>query len=253
MDLGLHGKRAIVTGASRGIGRHTAEILADEGCAVGICARGAAGVKEAVASLETRGVGAFGRAVDVADPSTLTQWVRDAADALGGLDIVIANVSALGAGEGDEGWENAFNVDLMHTIRTIEAALPFLEGSDAASIVIVSSVAAREAGPFDGPYGTLKAALVRYGKGLAHSLAPEAIRVNVVSPGTIYFEGGFWHGVERENPEFFREALGSNPLGRMGRPEEVGRAIAFLASPASGFTTGTNLIVDGALTRGVQL
>ncbi len=128
-----------------------------------------------------------------------------------------------------------------------------LKNSDAAAIVIVASVAAREAGPFEGPYGGVKALLIRYAKGLAFQLAPEGVRVNAVSPGTIYVEDGFWGGVERDDPEFFEQALGWNPMGRMGRPEEVARAIAFLASPASGFTTGANLLVDGALTRGAQL
>lgn len=253
MDLGLEGKRAIVTGGSRGIGRHTAESLAEEGCGVGICARGAAGVREAVATIEAKGVTAFGRALDVADAPSLEAWVRDAAAALGGLDIVVANVSALGAGDGEEAWQNAFEVDLMHTVRTVQTSLPFLEQSDAAAIVIVSTVAAREAGPFEGPYGTVKAALIRYAKGLAFELAPRGVRVNVVSPGTIYFEGGFWHRVKREDPKFFERALGWNPTGRMGAPGEVARAIAFLASPASAFITGTNLLVDGGLTRGAQL
>lgn len=253
MKLGLAGKKAIVTGGSRGIGRATAELLAEEGCAVGICARGPEGVEETTAALEAKGSRAFGRALDVADAAALGAWVRDAAEALGGLDIVVANVSALGAGEGEEAWRNAFEVDLMHTVRTVEAALPFLEASDAAAVVVVASAAAREAGPFEGPYGTAKAALVRYAKGLAHRLAADGVRVNSVCPGTIYFEGGVWERVEREDPEFFRAALGWNPMGRMGTPEEVARAIAFLASPASGFTTGANLLVDGALTRGVQL
>lgn len=253
MDLGLEGRKAIVTGASRGIGRRTAEVLAEDGCAVGICARGAEGVEETVRALEGKGARAFGRALDVADGPALGAWVRDAADAFGGLDIVVANVSALGGGEGEEGWWRSFEVDVMHTVRTVEAALPFLRGSDAASIVIVSSVAAREAGPFGGPYGAVKAALVQYAKDRAVHLAPEGIRVNVVSPGTIYFEDGFWGRMKRENPQFYEGALGSNPLGRMGTPAEVARTIAFLASPASSFTTGANLLVDGAITPGVQL
>lgn len=253
MDLGLEGMAAVVTGGSRGIGWHTAEALAREGCAVGICARGAEGVERGVERLEALGVRAFGRALDVADGPALEAWVGDAAESLGGLDIAVANVSSLGAGEGEEAWRNAFDVDLLHTVRTVEAALPFLKGSEAGSIVVVASVAAREAGPFEGPYGTLKAALVRYAEGLAFQLAPEGIRVNVVSPGTIYFEDGFWHQVERENPEFFEQAVASNPMGRMGRPEEVARAIAFVASPASSFIAGTNLLVDGSLTRGVQV
>lgn len=253
MDLGLEGRSAIVTGGSRGIGRHAAETLAREGCDVGVCARGEEGVEEAVARLEAEGVTAFGRALDVADGPALEAWVRDAADALGGLDVVVPNVSALGGGEGEEAWRRSFEVDLMHTVRTVETALPYLEESDAASIVVVSTGAAREVGAFEGPYATIKAALVRYAKGLSVELAPRGVRVNVVSPGTIYVEDGTWARAEREDPEFFEKAVGWNPMGRMGRPEEVARSIAFLASPVSSFTSGTNLLVDGALTRAVQL
>lgn len=253
MDLGLTGKKAIVTGASRGIGRYTAELLAEEGCDIGICAREADAMAAALAGLAGKGGKVFGRALDVADGPALEAWVRDAAGALGGLDVVIANVSSLGSGEGEESWRRAFEVDVMHTVRTAEAALPFLRESEGAAIVIVSSVAAREAGGFEGPYPTVKAALIRYAKGLASDLAPQGIRVNVISPGTVYIEDGFWGTVERENPDLFKHALGSNPMGRMGTPEEVARAIAFLASPASSFTTGANLVVDGALTGGVQL
>lgn len=252
MDLKLEGRNAIVTGGSGGIGWSTAEALAREGCNVGICARGEEGVERAVSRLEELGVRAFGRVLDVADADALTAWVNDAAETLDGLDVVVANVSALGSGEGEEGWRRAVDVDLMHTVRTVEAALPHLRKSDAASIVLVSSVSARRPRGAQ-PYGTLKAALNHYGKGLAVELAPEGIRANVVSPGTIYVEDGFWGKVERNDPESFEMALGSNPMGRMGKPEEVARSIAFLASPASSFTTGTNLLVDGAITPGVQM
>ncbi|MEN8376939.1 MAG: SDR family NAD(P)-dependent oxidoreductase, partial [Gemmatimonadota bacterium] len=157
MDLGLDGKRAIITGGSRGIGRATAEVLGAEGCAVAICARNEEGVEKALESLRARAVTAVGSAVDVADGPSLERWVADSAEALGGVDIVVANVSALGGGEGEQGWRDAFGVDLLHTVRTVEAALPHLKRSDAGSIVIVSSVAAREAGAFEGPYGVLKA------------------------------------------------------------------------------------------------
>jgi len=252
MDLELSGKHAIVTGGSRGIGRSTAEALAREGCDVGICGRDEKGVKDTVAALEALGVRAFGRSLDVADGDALKAWVDDAAGAFGGLDIVIANVSALGSGEGEEAWRRAVDVDLMHTVRMVEAARPYLKQSDAASIVIVSSVAARR--PLSAaPYGAIKSALNHYGKGLAIELASEGIRANVISPGTIYVEDGFWGNIERENPAMFQGTVKRNPLGRMGTPEEVARSIVFLASPASSFTTGTNLLVDGALTPGVQM
>lgn len=253
MDLGLEGRKAIVTGGSRGIGRAAADALAAEGCHVGICARGEEGVDDTVRTLEARGVRAFGRALDVADGPALVSWVADAADALGGLDIVVANVSAL-AGTGDEAsWTRTFEVDVMHTVRTVEAALPFLRDSEVPSILIVSSVSARQSDPSGGGYGPLKAGLIRYAKGLAVNLAPEGIRANVVSPGTIYLEDGYWGRVERESPEMFEGVMAANPMGRMGTPDEVGRAIAFLASPASSFTTGANLVIDGAITPGVQL
>ena len=252
MDLRLKGLKAIVTGGSSGLGRAAAEVLADEGCHVGICARGPEGVEEAVASIESRGVEAVGRALDVAQDEDLVSWVADAAEALDGLDIVVANVSALAQGNDEEAWRGSFDVDLMHSVRTVEAALPHLRRSDSGSIVIVSSVSARH--PMSvGAYGAIKASLNHYGKSLALELAPEGIRANVVSPGTIYVKDGFWGGVERDHPEMFEHALSSNPMGRMGRPEEVGRAIAFLASPASSFISGTNLLVDGALTPAVQM
>jgi 3-oxoacyl-[acyl-carrier protein] reductase len=252
MDLSLDGRKAIITGGSGGIGRAIAEVLADEGCSVGICARGEAELQGAVTSLEKRGVQAFGRALDVADGAALSGWVDASADVFGGLDIVIANVSALGSGEGEEQWDRAVSVDLMHTVRLVEASLPHLEESDDAAIVIVSSVSAREPMSADA-YGTLKAALNHYGKGLARELTPRGIRVNVVSPGTVYVEDGFWGRVERESPDRFQAVVRANPLGRMARPEEVARTVAFLASPASSFTSGSNVIVDGALTRGVQM
>ena len=252
MDLGLDGKTAIITGGSRGIGWHTARLLAEEGCAVGICARGEDDVNAAVERLEASGARAFGRPVDVADRSALEGWVHEAADTLGGIDIVVANVSALGGAEGEEGWRQSFDVDVMHTVRCVEAALPHLRASDAGSVVIVSSVSATETGPFEGPYGAVKAALIRYAKGLSSQLAADGIRVNAISPGTIFFEDGIWGQMKRENPDFFESALAWNPMGRMGTPEEVARSIAFLASPAASFTTGANLVVDGGLTRGVQ-
>ena len=252
MDLGLAGKRAIVTGGTRGIGRATVEALAAEGCAVGFCARDADAVSRAEAALREAGHTAHGAPLDVSDGDALAAWVEDMASALGGLDVVVPNVSALGAGEGEQSWRNAFDVDLMHTVRVAEASLPHLRRSEAPAIVIVSSAAGREAGPFEGAYATIKGALNRYGRGLAETVASEGIRVNVISPGTIYFEGGFWHQVEQGDPDAYRQFLGANPLGRMGTAEEVARSIVFLASPAASFTTGANLLVDGALTKGVQ-
>jgi 3-oxoacyl-[acyl-carrier protein] reductase len=253
MDLGLKGLRAVVTGGSKGIGRRAAEIFAEEGASVALCARNADEVKATVAALKSRGVDAFGAAVDVADKAALEGFIADSAAALGGVDILVANVSALAVQDNEEAWQKAFDIDMMHSVRAVNAALPHLEKSGHPAIVFVSSVSGREV-DFTGPaYGAFKAALVHYAQRLAHQLAPKMIRVNAVSPGNTYFEGGVWHNIEKNLPDLFSQALALNPTGRMATPEEIGRGIVFLASPASSFTTGTNLVIDGALTRGGQL
>ena len=251
MDLGLSGRKALITGATKGIGRAIAECLAAEGAHVAICARDAGEVEAAVSSLSQTGVTAFGQACDVSDASALAAWVEASAEALGGIDIAVANVSALAiAGEG--AWQAGFSTDMMGAVRLVDAAMPHLEASDAASIVIISSVSGREIDFAAGPYGAFKAALIHYAQGLAYQLAAKGIRANAVSPGNTYFPGGVWQKIERDDPALFQTAMALNPMGRMGTPEEVARAAAFLASSAASFVTGANLVVDGALTRGVQ-
>lgn len=253
MDLGLRDKRVLVTGGSKGIGRRCADTFAEEGAHVAICARNAAEVSAAVTALHGKGVSAHGEALDVADKAALEAWVGNAAAALGGIDILVANVSALAVGDSEEAWRNGFEIDMLHTVRAVNAALPWLEQSPAAAIVIISSVSGREI-DFAGPaYGAFKAALIHYAHGLACKLAGKMIRVNSVAPGNTYFAGGIWPWIEQSNPELFSQALALNPTGRMATAEEVARGVVFLASPASSFTTGTNLVIDGALTKGVQL
>ena len=253
MELGLKGLRALVTGGSKGIGGACAEIFAAEGADVAICARNGAEVNAAAEALAAKGVRTFGQAVDVADKAALEAWVAASAAALGGIDMVVANVSALAVADDEDAWMKGFQIDMMHTVRVVNAAMPFLEASKAASVTVISSVSGREI-DFTGPaYGAFKAALVHYAQGLAYRLAGKGIRANSVSPGNTYFDGGIWQWIEKNNPALFKQALDLNPTGRMARPEEIARGVVFLASPASSFTTGTNLVIDGALTRGVQL
>jgi 3-oxoacyl-[acyl-carrier protein] reductase len=253
MDLKLKGLNAIVTGGTKGIGRAIVETLAAEGANVAFCARNEAEVAQAQAELAAHGVKLFARAVDIGDGPALKAWVADAAAAFGGLDIVVANVSALAIAQDEAAWQRGFEVDMMGTVRLVDAAMPSLEASRAPAIVTISSVSAREIDFASGPYGAFKAAIVHYTQGLAFHLAAKGIRANTVSPGNTYFPGGVWSQIETGNPTLFAEAMRLNPTGRMGTPQEMANAAVFLASPAASFITGTNLVVDGALTRGVQL
>ena len=250
MDLGLNGLRALVTGGTRGIGRAVVETLAAEGASVAFCARTPGDVSAAGQAGNSGTV--VGYVADVGDQAALREWVTTAAEALGGVDIVVANVSALAIPDSAENWQRSFEVDMMGTVGLMQAALPYLEQSAAASIVTIASVSGREIDFAAGPYGTFKAAIIHYTQGLAFQLADKGIRANSLSPGNTYFPGGVWENIEQNNPSLFASAMGLNPTGRMARPEEIARGVAFLASPAASFITGTNLVVDGALTRGVQ-
>ena len=250
MDLGLKGLRALVTGGTRGIGRAVVEALAAEGASVAFCARTPGDVSAADQAGASGTM--LGYVADVGDQAALREWVTTAAEALGGVDIVVANVSALAIPDSAENWQRSFEVDMMGTVGLMQAAMPYLERSPAASIVTIASVSGREIDFAAGPYGTFKAAIIHYTQGLAFQLADKGIRANSLSPGNTYFPGGVWENIEQNNPSLFSAAMGLNPTGRMARPEEIARGVAFLASPAASFITGTNLVVDGALTRGVQ-
>jgi 3-oxoacyl-[acyl-carrier protein] reductase len=252
MDLGLKGAKVLVTGSTKGIGRAIAETFAAEGANVGICARNQADVDSTVVKLKATGVAAFGGAVDVSDGAALKAWVNDMASKLGGIDAIVSNVSALAIGQDEESWQKEFSTDMMGTVRLVNAAMPYLEKSAAGAIVTISSVSGREVDFASGPYGTFKAAIIHYTQGLANQLAGKGIRANSVSPGNTYFEGGVWNTIKDGNPELYKTALALNPTGRMGTPQEMANAVVFLASRAASFITGTNLVVDGALTRGVQ-
>ena len=252
MDLGLKGKRAIVTGGTRGIGRKIVDLLVAEGCDVGLCARDAGPVDEAVETLSKGGGTVIGGVVDVTDDTGVRAWVANTARAMGGLDILIPNASALVGSASVSDWRLGMEVDILGTVRAVEAAMPFLEESDAASIVAIASTAAVNISGGVRAYSGHKAAIISYMSALSSVHGAQGIRANTVSPGAIYFEGGVWDVRKREAPDAYAAAVARSPMKRLGAPEEVANGVVFLASPAASFISGTNLIVDGAATTRIQ-
>ena len=251
MDLRLKGQKALITGGTRGIGRAIADRLAEEGCNVAICARNSDQVAAAVEALEGRGVTAFGTAVDVGDGDALQAWVAASAEALGGIDCLVSNVTGSNA-KGEAGWRSNFEHDVLGAVRLVEAAMPFLENSDNASIALISSTAALEKFISAGPYNAMKAAVIQYAGALAQDLGSKGIRVNAISPGPIMIEGGSWDFIRENMTPFYEATLAEVPLGRMGEASEVAAQVALLASPLGAFTTGSNIVIDGGITKRIQ-
>ena len=255
MDLHLKGKNAVILGGTRGIGRAIADTLAKEGANVAVCARNADQVAAAVKELQGLGVKATGASVDITDGAALKAWIADAGKQLGGIDILISNAGAMAQGNDVAAWTQNFQLDVLGAVNAFEAAEPFLTKAAAASgdaaFVIISSISAAMADRADS-YGPVKAALIHMAKGLARQHAKAGLRVNVVSPGMVFFEGGVWDMVKKNAPDFFAQANSRNPTGRCATPQEIANAAVFLASPLSSYTTGSNLIVDGAVSGRVN-
>ena len=253
MDLQLEGKRAVVTGGTRGIGRAIVDLLIAEGAQVAFCGRDPASVAETLAAHETDGARLRGASVDVSDGAALRAWIAQAGSEFGGLDIVVPNVSAGGGGRTSiEAWRQNFEVDVLGTVHTVEAALPFLEAAGGGAITIISSTAAFEAFRVPQPYNAMKAALINYTKNISNMLAPKQIRANTVSPGPIFVEGGGWYNIRQQNPDLYAKTVEQIPIGRMGAPQEVASAVVYLSSPLSAFITGANLVIDGGFTKRVN-
>ncbi|SRR5579885_146604 len=255
MDLHLRGKNAIVLGGTRGIGRAIAETFAGEGANVAICARKPDEISGAVAALKDRGVKATGAAVDITNGDALKRWIAKAGEELRGIDILVSNAGAMAQGPDPASWEANFRLDVLGAVNGFDAARPFLEEAAQkrgdAAFIIIASVSAAETDN-SSSYGPIKAALIHYAKGLARQHAKRKIRANVVSPGMVYFKGGVWAMVEANAPDYFKQAMARNPTGRAATPREIANAAVFLASPASAYTTGANLVVDGAITHRVN-
>jgi len=251
MDLGLKNKRVLITGASRGIGRAILDIMLAEGALVAFCARSADQVQDINQRMDAAGLPCHGMALDVRDTEHLVAWQQGAVERMGGADIYIPNVSA-GAGQGLDAWRANFETDLMATVTGCDHILPYLAQSGAGSIVVITTIAALEAMGEPGPYNSIKAALLTYASQLGDAAGPHKIRVNAVSPGPIHVADGFWGQVQQAQPDVYQDICTRHHLGRLGTPEEVARAVAFLASPVASWVTRTNMVIDGGYSRRIQ-
>ena len=246
MDLQLAGRNCIVTGASRGIGRAIAHGLAQEGANLAICGRDPAVLQDAATSLQATGVKVFAQPCDVADAAALVRFLDASRDALGGVDVLVSNASALAVGPELTDWKATLDVDLMAAVHACSRVTPWMADAGGGSILLVSSIAGLEASPMqDFAYTTAKAALIAYAKKLAVALAPQRIRVNAIAPGSIDFPGGIWDQVHQHQPTLYAAVLKSIPSGRFGTPEEVADLATFLVSPRANWVTGTCVAVDG--------
>jgi 3-oxoacyl-[acyl-carrier protein] reductase len=253
MDLGLRGKRAIVTGATKGIGRGVIELLLAEGAEVGFCARTADEVAETVETLQRPGTAVMGEAVNVRDGDAYKAWLERTAAALGGCDIFIPGVSGGGGMDSEKNWVRNFEIDMLHTVRGCETLMPHLEKSGSGSVVVIGSTNAVETFAAPMAYNAIKAGLITYAKQLSQYVGKKSVRVNTVSPGPIYFEGGAWEMIKGTQAKFYDWAMKQFPNGRMGTVEEIARVIVFVASPAASLITGANIIADNGFTKRVQL
>jgi 3-oxoacyl-[acyl-carrier protein] reductase len=250
MHIDLTGKRAIVTGASKGIGRSIALGLADAGAAVSICARGHDALDATAGEIKVRGVTTHAAVCDLADRSAIPPYIAAAAEALGGVDILVNNASGFGADDDEAGWAQSLDIDVMATVRASHAAIPFIEQAGGGAILNVASISGYDASARAAPYAAVKAALINYTMSQALMLAPRRIRVNAIAPGSIEFPGGLWDQRKTAHPQLYQAVLRSIPWGRLGHPEEVASAAVFLCSSAASWVTGQTLIVDGGQTLG---
>ena len=245
MNIDLAGRRAIVAGGSRGIGRAIALAFAEAGAAVSICARGAERLAATREEIAKHGRTAHSATCDLADEAAVPRYIEEAAAALGGIDILVNNASGFGATDDENGWAVSISVDLMATVRAIRTALPHLEKSGSGAILNISSISGLRATPRTPPYAAIKAAVVNYTLTEAAALARKGIRVNCIAPGSIEFPGGTWERARLNNPDLYGRILRSIPFGRLGKPEEVAQVALFLCSPLAGWVTGQAIAVDG--------
>jgi 3-oxoacyl-[acyl-carrier protein] reductase len=251
MDFGLRGKKVIINGGSRGIGRAALELYAAEGCDIAFFSRDAKRVDETITALSAGGGKVYGDAIDMNDSATYQAWLLSAAERLGGCDIFIHNASSSGA-QGTTDWDLTFRLDMMGAVKGCETLEPALEASGAGSVILMSSTAAVETFIYPQAFNALKAAVITYGKQLSQLWAAKKIRVNCICPGPTAYPGGNWEMIQGAMPELYTKTLGEIPLGRFGAPADIAQAMLFLSSPMASYITGANLVIDGGYTKRVQ-
>lgn len=244
MNLGLKGKNAIITGASKGIGKSIALTLAQEGVNVAICARGEKDLQKTKKELLEKGVKVFAQTCDIGKTKQLETFLDNVKAEFGTIDILINNVSALSLEDDYSDWEASINVDLLGSVKATRKVIPWMTDSGSGNIIFISSVSGLESGS-PPAYAAAKAALISYSKTIAVQLAPKNIRVNTIAPGSVEFPGGLWEMAKNHNRPLYDWVLNSIPFGRLGKPDEIGKVVTFIASPCASWVTGTCLSVDG--------
>jgi len=243
--LDYSGRRVLVAGGSKGIGRAMVLAFAGAGAAVSACARGQAGLDALLADAEGLAGRVHAHACDLADGEAIAVWLQAATHALGGIDVLVNNATGYGMNDDEDGWAASLQVDLLAAVRASRLAVPALAQAGDGCILNIASIAGQQPRPTGTPYAVAKAALIHHTRSQALALAPQRIRVNALAPGSIFFEGGLWDRRRAEQPHVHDAALAKIPFGRFGQPAEVANAALMLCSPLAGWITGQVLAVDG--------
>lgn len=252
MELGLAGKKVVMNGGAHGIGLDIVKLMTAEGADVAFFSRDQGRVDAALAAVAGHPGKAHARAFDMTgNADGYRAWLGEAADTLGGCGIFIHTASSSGMGATQD-WARCFEIDIMGAVTGMEMLTPALEAAGNGSVIFMSSTAAVETFIMPQAFNALKAALITYAKQLSQALAPKGIRVNTVCPGAIEYPTGNWEMIKGAVPQLYDATMAQMPMGRLGDPAEVARAVAFIASPASSYTTGINFVVDGGFTKRVQ-